>query len=54
MGNAPGEATSLLRRIKIGDQEVMVEPIPLVYQELRRLGGRIRRDDGASDTGEPG
>ena len=53
MGEAPGEATLLLRRTNTGDQGAMAELIPVVYKELRRLAGRFMRDERVSHTLQP-
>lgn len=49
----PGEVTRLLRRWKSGDQEVVDELLPLVYQELRVLAGNYLRRERVGHTLPP-
>ncbi|MDY7092104.1 MAG: ECF-type sigma factor [Acidobacteriota bacterium] len=48
-----GEVTRLLQRWKGGDQEVVDELLPLVYQELRVLAGNYLRRERAGHTLPP-
>ena len=49
----PGEVTILLARVKSGDRDALTELMPIVYRELRRLAGRLLRDERAGHTLEP-
>jgi len=37
---SPGEVTQLLAQVKGGNEDALAKLIPIVYKELRRLGGR--------------
>ena len=45
-----GDITLLLKAWSSGDSAAQERLIPLVYKELRRLGGRYRRKSGAGET----
>jgi len=50
---APGEVTTLLARIKGGDQDALANLIPLVYKELRRLASHFLRQERPGHTLQP-
>lgn len=49
----PGAVTVLLTRIKSGDQDALLELVPLVYSELRRLAGHFMREERPGHTLQP-
>lgn len=49
----PGEVTMLLARVKAGDPDAVQALIPLVYKELRRLAGRMMREERNGHTLQP-
>lgn len=52
-GQSAGPVTLLLHRLKGGDQEALLELMPLVYSELRRLAGHYMRGERRRHTLQP-
>jgi RNA polymerase sigma factor (TIGR02999 family) len=50
MAESSGEITSLLTRLKAGDQSAQEQLIPLVYNELRRLAAHYMRGERPDHT----
>jgi RNA polymerase sigma factor (TIGR02999 family) len=49
-GQSPIDVTSLLRKLSTGNQDVLAELIPLVYDELRRLAAYHLRQERSNHT----
>ena len=49
-GQSPIDVTSLLRELSTGNQDVLAELIPLVYDELRRLAAYHLRQERSNHT----
>ena len=45
MSESPGEVTLLLGRLKAGDEAAHSQLMTVVYDELRRLAGKLMRDE---------
>ena len=50
---APGDVTRLLREIGDGDDQAMVQLMPLVYEELRRLASNLLWSERSDHTLQP-
>jgi len=52
-GHAAPAVTQLLARARSGDRLATDELFPIVYEELRRIAGRLLRDDSRTPTLQP-
>ena len=50
---SPGEVTRLLTRLRLGDKDALGRLMPLVYEELKRLGRRYLRCERVEHTLQP-
>jgi RNA polymerase sigma factor (TIGR02999 family) len=53
VGTTPGETTRLLERVRGGDEGAAQQVFALLYDDMRRIAGRVFRTQKASHTLEP-